>query len=83
MFFLELTNNQTKVDETGIRFPGVSAINVSESSEEISTFQNKSRKQKRYIIQHFTEYQNIIMECNKTIKVFTECILWPYNTNRL
>lgn len=38
MFFKELVINQTKTDETGIRFPEEQSNNVSQNSEEIPTF---------------------------------------------
>ena len=37
-FSAELTINKTKIDETGIRFPDFSSSNVSEDTEEFSTF---------------------------------------------
>lgn len=38
VFPLELTINQTKIDESGIRFPEISTNNVSGNSEQIPTF---------------------------------------------
>lgn len=38
MFFKELVINQTKIDETEIRFPDEQSNNVSVNSEEILTF---------------------------------------------
>lgn len=39
MFFLkELTINQTKIDESGLRFPDVSTNNLSGSSEQTPTY---------------------------------------------
>lgn len=38
MFFKELVINQTKIDETGIRFPDEHSNNVSQNSGEIPTF---------------------------------------------
>lgn len=37
-FSAELTINKTKIDETGIRFPDLSSSNVSDDTEEFSTF---------------------------------------------
>lgn len=34
----ELVINQTKIDERGVRFPDAKSTNISESSEEISSF---------------------------------------------
>lgn len=60
VFHLELTINQTKIDETGIRFPDISTNNVSGSSEQIPTFlelpkqDTKSEKGMDWIYHLFT-----------------------------
>ncbi|XP_065940926.1 adhesion G protein-coupled receptor B1-like [Magallana gigas] len=43
----ELTINQTRIDETGIRFPDVPANNMSGSSEQISTFLELPKQEKK------------------------------------